>query len=66
MTGTKYTLSLLNNLRSLDTGNCDFENIMKDNDINNNDFQYNTEFVKFKLRRSTKNTDGIKRLENYK
>ncbi|CAD8173546.1 unnamed protein product [Paramecium octaurelia] len=62
--GTKYTLSLLNNVRSLDTGNCDFEFIMRGIYIAN--IYDNTEFEKFKLRRSTKNTDGIKRLENYK
>ncbi|CAD8110718.1 unnamed protein product [Paramecium sonneborni] len=62
--GTKYTLSLLNNVRSLDTGNCDFEPIIRGTYIAN--IYDNTEFEKFKMRRSTKNTDGIKRLENYK
>lgn len=63
-TGTKYTLSLLNNVRSLDTGNCDFEPIIRGTYIAN--IYDNAEFEKFKLRRSSKNTDGIKRLENYK
>lgn len=55
---------MLNNVRSLDTGNCDFELIMRGIYIAN--IYDNGEFEKFKLRRSTKNTDGIKRLENYK
>ncbi len=28
MKGDKFTLSLLHNVRSLDTGNCDFERIL--------------------------------------
>lgn len=48
----------------MDTGNCDFEPIIDGVYIAN--IYENTEFEKIKMRRTTKNMEALKRLENYK
>ncbi|KAM3143555.1 hypothetical protein pb186bvf_004317 [Paramecium bursaria] len=62
--GNNYALSLMNNVRSLDSGRCDFEPLINGAYIANVFDQ--EEYEKMKTRRTSKNFEAQQKLDKYK